>query len=64
MGAKPKPLPVPKAPVPFEDEALSTHQEAIPVPLVQGTRMVAAVWITPIYGQRVEEVPAERPGKK
>jgi hypothetical protein len=64
MGSKPKPHPPPQTPVPLEDESLSTHQEAIAVPLVQGTRLVAAVWITPIYAQRTEEVPAERPGKK
>ena len=64
MGASPKPLPPPKEPIPIEDESLSTHQEAVAVPWVAGTRLVAAVWLTPIYGQRTEESKSNRPDKK
>ena len=50
--------------VPVEDESLSSAREAVPVPYLAGTRKIALRWISPIYNQRAEEAPVERPAKK
>lgn len=36
----------------IEDETLSNSQEALPVPVMTGTRKLAVRWISPIYNQR------------
>jgi len=51
-------------PTTLEDEDLPTHQEAIPVPCLSGTRLVALRWISPALNMVAEQAPDERPGKK
>jgi hypothetical protein len=50
--------------VPAEPELISTNQEAIPVPLLGGTRMLALRWITPPLNVYAVQAKDERPGKK
>lgn len=47
-----------------EDEQFSTANEAIPIPMVFGERLVAVHWLSRVYNQRAVEAPASRPGKK
>jgi len=52
------------AEAPLEPETLATHQEAVPVPLLFGTRSIALRWLTdPIDVFSVQAKDA-RPGKK
>lgn len=50
--------------LPVEDEEVSTHQEANPVPWLCGTRRVALRWITPAFALATQAAPEETPGKK
>lgn len=45
MGAKGGGMSEERDEFPVEDEELSTHQEAIPVPFICGVRRVSARWI-------------------
>lgn len=56
--------PDPTAWVKLEDESLGTNEAAVAVPLTAGETKTTARWITPIYGQRVVEVPIPGGGKK
>lgn len=47
-----------------EDQEVSTSQEALPVPMLAGTRKIAVKWICPILNLNAVEVPPERTGKK
>lgn len=49
--------------VPVEDEALATHQEAIPLPYLAGTRKIAARWIGPAENMKTR-LAESTPGKK
>lgn len=51
-------------PIPVEDEELSTHQEAVPVPSWWGTRHIALRWLAPAYDMITEQAPDDQPGKK
>lgn len=53
-----------KTELPVEEEEVATHQEAIPVPFVAGTRRVALRWMTPAFGLVTQLAPDKRPGKK
>ena len=46
------------------EEEITTHQEARPVPFLNGTRKVALSWISPAMDMVLEEAPNEVPGKK
>lgn len=46
------------------EEEVTTHQEARPVPIVNGTRKVALGWIAPALDMITLEAPNETPGKK
>lgn len=48
----------------LEEEELSTHQEAIPIPFLCGTQMVAIRFISPALDRVAREAPNDRPGKK
>lgn len=49
---------------PLEEEEIATHQEAVPVPYLAGTRRVALRWITPASSMVTQIAPDEKPGKK
>ena len=49
---------------PVQDEEIATHQEAIPVPWLAGTRRVALRWISPAFAMATQVAPDENPGKK
>jgi hypothetical protein len=46
--------------LPFQPENLATNQQAIPVPYLGGTRVIALRWITPA----TDEVTSMAPGGK
>lgn len=48
----------------LEEEELSTHQEAVPVPYLAGTRMVAVRWLSGAMDQVARQAKDDRPGKK
>jgi hypothetical protein len=48
----------------LDEDGFNSHQEAVPVPHVSGTRQVAPIWITNILEPEAHKAPAERPGKK
>lgn len=50
--------------LPLEDEEVATAQEAIPVPLIAGTRRMAVRWFVPAMGLVTQLAPEDRPGKK
>ena len=51
-------------PATFEDQTISTDQEATPIPWFWGTVQVSANWITPIYGQFSQLHKTNAGGKK
>lgn len=58
---------VPKQPIkkellPFQKENVASNQQAIPLPYVRGTRLVAVRWITAATDQVTQDVPGG--GKK
>lgn len=59
--AKPESTPEPEA---IDDSDFSTSQETKPLPIIYGTEPVALTWISPVYNQKAEPAPSERPGKK
>lgn len=48
----------------LEAEDLATHQEAIPIPFICGTQLVALRWMTPALDRVARQAPQDRPGKK
>lgn len=48
--------------IPFQKENLATNQQAIPLPYLAGTRVVAVRWLTPALNQLNVQVPGG--GKK
>jgi hypothetical protein len=54
--------PVKKQLLPFQQESVSTNQQAVPLPYMAGTRLVSVRWITPALDQIVTQVPGN--GKK
>lgn len=48
----------------IEDEEMATHQEAIPIPYLAGSQMLAVRWITPALDRVARQAPQDRPGKK
>jgi hypothetical protein len=48
----------------LEDNAMSTAQEGVVLPLVCGSAACPAKWISPIYSQFATVAPQERPAKK
>lgn len=44
--------------VPAQEEEIATHQEAVPVPYVAGTRRVAARWLDDGIDMRVRQTSA------
>ena len=59
MSSKP---PEPLQLVPFQQENVATNQQAVPVPYLAGTRLVALRWITPALNGIAQ--PAKGNGKK
>lgn len=49
---------------PVEDEDIATHQEAIPVPYMAGTRRIGLRWMTPALDMRTRQAPDPSYGKK
>lgn len=49
---------------PVGEEEITTHQEAVPVPYMAGTRKVALRWISPAVDLVTVQAPDETPGKK
>lgn len=41
--------------LPLEDEEIATHQEAVPVPYLAGTRKIAGRWISPALNMLTKE---------
>lgn len=52
------------ADVPMEPESLATGQEAVPVPLLGGTRLIAIRWLTMPLNVFSVQAKDARPGKK
>ena len=50
--------------LPVEEEEISTHQEATPVPWLCGTRRLSLRWITPAFALATQAAPDEVSGKK
>lgn len=50
--------------VPVGDEELATHQEAVPVPYLAGTRRVALRWVTGATDRITQQAPDTTPAKK
>lgn len=50
--------------VPIGEEELATHQEAVPVPYLAGTRRVALRWITAATDRVTQQAPDDTPAKK
>jgi hypothetical protein len=48
--------------LPFQKENLASNQQAVPVPYVRGTRLIAVRWITPALNQITQNAPGG--GKK
>jgi hypothetical protein len=48
----------------IEQEDASTNQEATPLPLFAGERVLKTYWLMPAVNQFTKEAPAERPEKK
>lgn len=48
--------------IPFQKENLATNQQAVPLPYLAGTRLIAVRWLTPALDQVTTQVPAN--GKK
>lgn len=63
MGAKGGGLAPEREEFPVEDEELSTHQEAIPIPWVCGVRRVSARWIDEALEMEVRQT-RDKYGKK
>jgi hypothetical protein len=49
---------------PVEDEDIATHQEAIPVPYMAGTRRIGARWITGALNMVTKQTEDPNWGKK
>lgn len=49
--------------IPVADEEIATHQEAVPVPYLAGTRRIAVRWISPALDMQTREV-KQQMGKK
>ena len=49
---------------PIAEEEVTTHQEAIPVPYIAGTRRVALRWVSPAVDMITIQAKDETPGKK
>lgn len=64
MSAKGRSNPVELNRDTIEEEELATHQEAVPIPSISGTRLVAVRWISPALDQVARQAKEERPGKK
>ncbi len=64
MGSGPTNNPAPVEEEIVEEQEVSTSQEALPVPILMGTRKIAVKWISQLYNLNAVEVPAERSGKK
>jgi hypothetical protein len=58
-----KSVDTPETDLPVEDEEIATHQEAIPVPFLAGTRKIAGRWISPATNLITKEAQNEV-GKK
>jgi hypothetical protein len=52
------------ATLPVEEEEVATHQEAVPLPYVAGTRKVAVRWLGPATALITRQAPKEKTGKK
>lgn len=50
--------------MPIEDEELATHQEAIPLPFLAGTRKIAVRWIGPAANMVTQQSTDPQVGKK
>lgn len=48
----------------IEAETLSGSQETTPIPVVIGTRIVAAQWTSRVYNQQAVQAKTARPDKK
>lgn len=54
--------PVKKELLPFQKENVATNQQAVPLPYVRGTRLVAVRWITPATDQVTQDAPSGKKG--
>jgi hypothetical protein len=50
--------------MPVEDEEIATHQEAVPVPFLGGTRKIAVRWLGPAANLITQESEDENVSKK
>jgi hypothetical protein len=57
-------LDIEKDDLPAEEEEIATHQEAIPVPYMAGTRRIAGRWITPALDMIAKQTKDPHSGKK
>lgn len=57
----PKP-PVKKELLPFQKESVASNQQAVPLPYLAGTRLVAIRWMTDALNEVTQQVPGA--GKK
>lgn len=48
--------PVKQEPLPFQKENVASNQQAVPLPYLAGTRLVAVRWITPALNQVTQQV--------
>lgn len=50
--------------LPVEEEEVSSHREAEPLPYFAGTRKIALRWLGPATGMITRQAPSEKAGKK
>jgi hypothetical protein len=48
--------PIKEEAIPFQKENLATNQQAVPLPYLAGTRLVAVRWITPALNKVTQDV--------
>ncbi|MDI1336300.1 MAG: hypothetical protein PSU94_08985 [Lacunisphaera sp.] len=48
--------PVKQALLPFQKENVASNQQAVPLPYLAGTRLIAVRWITPALNQVTQQV--------
>jgi hypothetical protein len=63
MGGRVNTPPAERDEIPIDD-GLSTHQEAVPVPLFWGKQKIPARWASPAIDPKAVVAPNDVPGKK
>jgi len=55
-------MPVQKQLLPFQQENVASNQQAVPLPYMAGTRLIAVRWISPALNEVTQQVKGS--GKK